>query len=328
MKNSLRTILTILFVVFLLAVVTFLLCFRWLINTPVNPNGTKSLFEVKSGESTFQIAEHLKTRDLIKSDWAFFVESKMKSGKLVPGVYELSSKMNIIEIFKIISNGDTKIIKVTIPEGYRTEQIAQLLAKDKIVEYEPFINKAKAYDGKLFPDTYFLSPDNTVDEIISMMTDNFEDRISGLNVSASDLIIASIVEREATTDSDRALIAGIYKNRLAKKMHLESDPTVRYALDDQLLKSMSASDVMSFGFWKQKVILSEVRSLDSPYNTYFVSGLPAGPICNPGLSSIKATLNYDKNDYLYFLNDANGKIYPAKTLVEHNKNVAEILGTN
>ena len=328
MKKSLKAIITIIFVLFIIGVIIFLLSFRWLINTPVDANGHESLFEVKSGESTFQIAEHLKARNLIQADWVFFMESKMKGGSLTPGIYELSPKMNIIEIFRIISSGETKIIKVTIPEGYRTEQIAQVLAKKEIVEYKSFIEKAKQYDGKLFPDTYYLSPDNTVDEIITMMTDDYKSRTSNLIISESDLIIASIVEREATTDSDRALIAGVYKNRLAQKMRLESDPTVRYALDEKLLKSMTVNDILSFSFWKQKVILTEVRSFNSPYNTYFATGLPPAPICNPGLSSINATLNSDTHNYLYFLNDANGKIYPAKTLAEHNKNVANILGTN
>lgn len=326
MRKSIKAIITIIFILFISGVVTFLFTFRWLLNTPEDSNGHSGLFEVKNGESTFQIAEHLKNRGIIRADWVFFLNAKMKGVTLLPGIYELSPSMNILRVYQIISTGETKVVKVTIPEGYRTEQIAQILDQKKIVDYASFMKKAKAYDGKLFPDTYYLTPDNTVDQIIEMMQKDYAERIAGLTVTDQDLIIASIVEREAITDSDRALIAGIYKNRIAKKMKLESDPTVRYALDNEIIKNLPTAQILSFAFWKQKVILSEVRTFNSPYNTYFADGLPPAPICNPGLSSINAVVNSLPSNYYYFLNDSNGKIYPAKDLLEHNQNIKKYMG--
>ena len=327
MKKSAKAIISILLGVFVLGTAAFLLTFKWELNTPLDTH-KKTIFEVKTGERTFDVGSRLQNQCLIRSDWVFYLNAKIKGDPLLPGIYEISSDQTSVEIYRMIANGDTKIVKVTIPEGYRTEQIGKLLATKKIVDYNSFMAEAKQYDGKLFPDTYFLSPDNSVKEIVSMMTDNFKEKTNELNLSQEDLIVASIVEREATDDADRALIAGIYKNRIKKGMKLESDPTVRYALDDELLKTMTADEVVTFDFWKQKVILSQVRSFKSPYNTYYVTGVPAGPICNPGLKSIEDTINSQDSNYLYFLSDSSGKIYPSETLEQHNLRVKEILGSN
>jgi len=325
MKKSIKAIITIILILFIAGVVSFLFYYKWILNTPLNQNATKTLFEVKEGESGFLISERLKSRDLIRSDWAFYLNSKIKETPLIPGVYEVSASMSTVSIYNMISSGDTKVVKVLIPEGYRAEQIAQVLEKKEIARYSDFIKYAKKYEGKLFPDTYFLTPDNTVPEIVDMMLKNYESRTKDLVVSPEDLIIASVVEREAKTDSDRALIAGVYKNRLKKGMKLESDPTVRYALDEEVIKNLKVEEILSFSFWKQKVILSEVRDFNSPYNTYYTSGLPPTPICNPGLSSINSAVNNQTNNYLYFINDLSGKIYPATTLSEHNQNILKYM---
>lgn len=325
MKKSIKAIITIFFILFVAGIVSFLLIYKWTLNTPLNPSATKTYFEVKEGESSFQISEKLKNRDIVRSDWIFYLNSKIKEKPLIPGVYEVSANMSIVAIYDLISSGQTKVVKVLIPEGYRAEQIGVVLDSKGIVTYKDFISYAKKYEGKLFPDTYFFTPDYSVGQVVDTMLKNYEDRIFELNVTPDDLIIASIVEREATTDSDRALVAGVYKNRLKKGMKLESDPSVRYALDNDLLKNMNTENILTFNFWKQKVILSQVKSYNSPYNTYFTPALPVGPICNPGISSINAAVNSQVHNYLYFINDAAGKIYPATTLSEHNQNITKYM---
>jgi len=209
---------------------------------------------------------------------------------------------------------------VTIPEGWRLEQVGAKLAASKIVDYSSFLNEASSYEGKLFPDTYFFEPEMTATAIVKMMSDNFYKRTDGLNLSNDDLIIASIVEREAANDSDRALIAGIYKNRVKIGMKLQSDPTVEYGRDTNNLTKLSVDKQREYSFWKSAKT-SEFTSVVSDYNTYQVKGLPAGPICNPGLASIKATLSPVSTSYYFFLYGTDGKIHPATNSTEHQKNI-------
>lgn len=230
----------------------------------------------------------------------------------------------MIDVFDIISNGKTKIVKFTIPEGYRIEQTAQLLEEKKLGNYENFVLKAKEYEGRLFPDTYYISPDYTTDQIIETMHQNYLNKTSGLDLTEEDLIIASIVEREAVKDEERPIIAGVYKNRMAIKMRLEADPTVQYGKDDQNTKFTSLSEKLTYKYW-QKITSADYRAVKSDYNTYIVPALPLGPICNPGIKSIEATLSYAEHDYLYFI-QANGQIYLGKNLQEHEQNKVKAWG--
>lgn len=323
LRRGIKICLTLFLIAFILAVVGFLLYLDWMLKTPIG-GSTKKYFEVKKGESSFIIASNLKNKGLIRSDWIFFINNKIKGGDLLTGVYEISPGMSIKEIFAILTSGQTKIVRVTIPEGYRTEQIGQLLEEKKLGSYEEFVTKAKQYEGELFPDTYYFSPENGVDLIIEAMKENFAERTQDLKVSKEDLIIASIVEREAIKDEERPLIAGIYKNRIQKGMKLEADPTVQYGKDNEKIESLSLSEKINYHFW-QKITLKEYKTVDSPYNTYLISSLPPGPICNPGIKSIRATINFDKHNYIYFLQN-DGKIYPSETEAEHNQNRVNVLG--
>lgn len=324
MRKSIKAICTIIFVLFVLGVATFLLYFKWALDVPASSDTKQSLFEVKSGEGTFDIASRLKIRGFVHSDWIFFLDAKMKAKPLMAGIYNLSPNMTMTQIYDAISNGETDVIKITIPEGYRTEQIAQVLDANNLVKYDDFVAKAKPYEGKLFPDTYYFTPDNTQDEIIETMRDDFAQRSKDIKYTEEDLIIASIVEREAVKDEERPLIAGIYKNRIAKSMKLQADPTVQYGKDDQKILSLSGAEKAAFKFWSP-ITAADYQTINSPYNTYLIPELPPAPICNPGIKSLKATIDYQKSDYLFFLQD-NGQIYPSATSAEHDKNRAKVLG--
>ncbi len=284
----------------------------------------KEVFEVKTGQSSREIAAGLKSNGLVKSVWPVLAAARFINQPLIAGVYELSPNMSAIEIYKIIAAGKTRLLKVTIPEGFRIEQTGQRLDDGGLANYADFVNKAKQSEGKLFPDTYFFPAEVSVETIIKTMAANYQTKTASIQMTMEDLIIASIVEREAINDDERPLIAGIYKNRLKLAMKLEADPTVQYGKDNNSLLKLSDYEQENFKFW-QPITLAEYQSVESEYNTYKFVGLPPGPICNPGLASLKAAINYQHHDYLYFL-QKDGRIYPAKTEAEHNANRVKVLG--
>jgi UPF0755 protein len=231
--------------------------------------------------------------------------------------------MSITQIFDMISSGETTVSKITIPEGYRVEQIAQVLADKKLVSYSDFVKAANPYEGKLFPDTYYFTLKDSATDIVTAMTTDYENRTSGMTVTSEDLTIASIVEREADNQTERPIVAGIYKNRLLSGMKMESDPTVEFAKDNINLENLTLSDQQNYKFWRA-ITNADYKAATDPYNTYITAGLPPGPICNPGIASIDATLNSTPSNYLYFI-IANGQVYGASTYAEHKANVAKYL---
>lgn len=295
-----------------------------LINSPLPIDMSQNILEIKTGEGVRIIADRLFVKKMIRSHLAFLVIVKLRQRPLQAGIYRLSSPVSIKQVFEIISAGKTTHQKITIPEGFRVEQIAQVLARAKLVSFDDFTAKAAPFEGRLFPDTYYFAFNSTVDDIIAKMRGNFQNRTVGLNLSEEDLIIASIVEREAILDEERPLIAGVFKNRLKYKMKLEADPTVLYSRDTLALFKLSTAEKENYKFW-QSLPLADYHNIDSPFNTYEIAALPPAPIANPGLASITAVQNYEKHNYFYFL-QKDGKIYPSRTEEEHNRNRARILG--
>lgn len=323
MKKSIKIILTSILILFLLGVGVGLFYYNWVLHTPISSMGSDKIFEIKTGEGSFEIASRLQDSGIIRSDLAFYLDSKIKNKNLQVGVYKLSGNMSIIQIFDIISSGKTALAKITIPEGYRAEQIGQVLAEKKLIDYADFVKASKPYEGKLFPDTYYFSPKDSVNDIILEMTKDYENRTSAIVVTSEDLIIASIVEREADNETERPIIAGIYKNRLRAGMKLQSDPTVGYAKDNIILENLSVKEQENYTFW-HAITNADFLTAADPYNTYLSTGLPPGPICNPGIASIEATLNSTPSNYYYFI-VANDQAYGAVTYAEHQQNVVKYL---
>lgn len=212
------------------------------------------------------------------------------------------------EIKKFWQQKKNNGIEITIPEGWTTKQIDDYLFEKKILAKDEFLTAAKNKEGYLFPDTYFLGEKPTADEIIKKMEDNFQQKTAGLNLTKDDLILASIVEKEVTTDEDRKTAAGVFRNRLKNNMFLESCATINYVLGGNK-KILSRDDLLTV----------------SPYNTYLHKGLPPAPIGNPGLAAIKAALNPAATDYFYFLTGNDGKTYFAKTKAEQDANKQKYL---
>jgi UPF0755 protein len=240
------------------------------------------------------------------------------------------------EIIEALQHGRLEEIAVTVPEGWRAEQIAEVLAEEMSVDGEAFLDLVQGrhfdyeflqdwppeatLEGVLFPDTYLLQVQPTALDIIERMLANFDQRFTAeMRQAAVEqemtiyrvVTLAAIVEREAVVAKERPVIAGVFLNRLEEGMKLEADSTVQYAMGYQ-------EDAGQW--WKTPVTLEEFAQVDSPYNTYLHRGLPPGPICNPGLASIQAVLEPVESDYLYFFARGDGSHAFAETFEEHLQN--------
>lgn len=315
-------------IVFLLiaAIATSVFFFNKETNKKSNLLSENKLVDIVDGSGAKQISKTLIDSGVLSDNAInyFYILERIKHKKIVPGVYEITPAMSMIDIINLIDSGKIKQVKVTFPEGWRMEQMAIRLDANGVVNYGEFVTAARVYEGRLFPDTYFFKPNMAALDVIKIMTDDYLWRTENLAVSDSDLIIASIVEREAANDIDRAIIAGIYKNRVKVGMKLQSDPTVEYGRDTNNLAKLSFDEQKEYSFWKA-ARTAEFTSVVSPYNTYQVRGLPAGPLCSPGIASIEATLSPTPSDYYYFLYGTDKKIHPAKNQTEHEANIQKYM---
>lgn len=198
---------------------------------PLTSEIRTEVVDIRPKSSSWQTAKLLRAKGLIRQPFHFWLSLQLTGRKLQAGIYYLSPSQTEHEISRIISQGKVSEHRLTIPEGWRIEQVAQLLQGRNIVKASSFIEAAAGKEGKLFPDTYQFRVGVSADEIVSKMVANFDKRTQGLRPSKEDIILASIVEREAKHDEDRPKMAGVYKNRLTVGMPLEADPTVQHALD-------------------------------------------------------------------------------------------------
>lgn len=290
-------------------------------------DGSKKIdFEVKAGYGSIVVANQLYKKGLIRSRTAFKMYLRMTGNtkSIKRGIYPLNDGMSVSEVTDIITSGITKSFSITIPEGYHNRQIAERFLDRKIIkdkkEFEiaaksqALLNKYKiageSVEGYLFPDTYTFPIGYTIDKILDAMVKNFFQKTSAIDAFPSDpqkihrlVILASIVEREAKRKDERATIAGVFANRLKKNYPLESCATIQYL------------------FEKPKTRLYYYHlEMKSPYNTYKHAGLPPGPISNPGIEAIKAALNPEPTDYMFFVvKDDEGRHAFSKSLSEHNR---------
>ncbi len=291
------------FIVLIIIILLPIMYYFYATKIPAGKSSQNISFEIFEGETTLDIGESLKQKKLIHNKYIFALYVYFKNINLIPGIYYLQSNMTLDQILDPVSKGNVQENKITIIEGWRREQIAQMLAENNIVEFDEFMKFSEGKEGYLFPDTYRISVNANAQEIVNKLTENFQNKTKDLSVTKNDLILASIVEREAKTNDERPQIAGLYTNRLNINMKLDADPTIQYAK----------------GSW-DPIKLSDYKDVNSPYNTYLYRGLPPGPICNPGLASIKAVLEPEKHKYFYFLHSKDNQIFFAETLEEHNQN--------
>jgi UPF0755 protein len=295
-------------------------------------------FTFEKNEEISSLAGRLEESGLIRSEYAFlyFLWSEDAWKRLQAGEYLLSGTMTIPEIVGKLSRGETvqKGIKVTFPEGWTAAEMADRLSKSGLPgedfltlvrkpkpewrsEY-PFLRdipEGASLEGVLFPDTYFFSPELGAESIIVKMLANFEERMQVVQDFSRKrgqswyeaLVLASIIEAEVKTENDRGMVADLFLRRIAAGMPLQSDATVRYVL----------------GVTKVQHSLDDI-AVDSPYNTYKYKGLPPGPIGNPGIVSMRASVSPQVNPYWYFLNNPEtGATVFSITFEEHVANKAK-----
>jgi len=212
-------------------------------------------------------------------------------------------------------------IAVTIREGLRREEVAQLMQSKGITSFTEFMDASAGKEGTLYPDTYRFFPNTAAADVVKTLTTTYTTRVGDLNPTAEDLVLASIIEREAANETERPLIAGVYKNRLRIGMKLDADPTVQYGKDSLAFAKLSPTAQPTFTFW-EPIFRADYQGIDSPYNTYRTNSLPPQPICSPRRSSIVAAQNPASHNNFYFVHKTDGRLLMARTLEEHNRNIA------
>lgn len=309
-------IITTFVVAIILTILSILSWYRGSLKSVNVDNATFSEFEVETGESTASILERLEDQNLIKSQLAAKVYLKLNPQIIQAGKYTLGQSMTTKDILNILSNAEDETVWITIPEGLRIDEIAEIWAEkvDGISksEFEQLANSAykgkDTAEGYLFPDTYNVDKEIATEEAFELMTTTFEQKVGTIDYDA--LILASIVEREGRTSDERPVVAGILQKRLnTPGWLLQADATLLYDQKD----------------WKA-TITKEIKDTYSPYNTYQIDGLPPTPICNPGLESINAARDPETTTpYWYYLHDKDGIIHYAVTQEEHDANIYNYL---
>lgn len=282
----------------------------------------KKIFVIKKQETVREIGNSLKKNGLIRDPVAFFVYLKIfsKDKNIQAGDYKLSPSMDLRAIVDNLNHG-TLDKWITIPEGYRAQEIADLLKENMPNFKEEWRLNLAENEGYLFPDTYLIPKDAEIEGIISILRNNFDAKVKAIGVNenasnfARNLIIASLIEREARFREDMPLVSSVIHNRLAQGMPLQIDATVQYLLGYQTAERR---------WWKKDLTNFDLK-IASPYNTYLNVGLPPTPISNPGILSLQAAISPSSTNYLYYVSDSKGHLHFAKNLEGHNLNIQKYI---
>ena len=299
---------------------------------PVAPDAKPTAVVIPSGATPDRVGTILEQKGVVRNASAFRLYARYKGGteRIRAGHYSLSGSMSLARILQRLKAGpqEEEGIKITIPEGFTLEQIAESLGAKGITDEKEFLRLAKnkaaiagltadfplpdaTLEGYLFPDTYHFKPKTAPLKVMEELVANFENRfarpyqqaIAGSGRSLHEIVtIASLIEREARVSQDRAPIAGVIENRLQQGMRLQIDATVLYAL----------------GKHKDRVLYKDLE-VESPYNTYRHKGLPPSPIACPGMACLEAALHPTQSTALYYVARADGSHVFTRTLAEHEE---------
>jgi UPF0755 protein len=310
-----------LIVLFVLIILVFLICGAWGYSQFVLPGPltTEKTIVIPRGVGIERIAVILGRHNIIKIPVVFSIGARtVGAGKrLKAGEFFFSKHVSPRAVMNILQNGKPVIRRLTLAEGLTNKQILEVLNKTA-----GLIGKAvmPLSEGKLLPETYYFSYGDNRNTLVRRMlvgmkgvlAKSWQNRTPKLPIfSVKDaIILASIVEKETGRSAERARVAGVFMNRLRLNMKLQSDPTVIFSITRGQLKL-------------KRALTKDDLNTRSPYNTYYIKGLPPGPITNPGLAAIKAVMNPINTDELYFVADGKGGHIFAKNLADHNKNVAK-----
>jgi UPF0755 protein len=308
-----------------LVVAGMVLSFYRYATTPAQTPETTAAVWIRPGDSFAEAVARLQEVGIVrhpkKFRWLAYLKGDER--RIRAGEYLLKTTMAPTAILEILVGGKALLHKVVVPEGSTAAEIGQVLERAGFVSREGFLEKASdpglvkvlgvegdTFEGYLFPETYLFAKGVSAEQIIRKMVSHFRsvftpawvERAREVGLSVHEVVtLASIVEKETAKPEERPLIAAVFLNRLKQGMGLESDPTVIYgikAFDGNLTRR----DLETF----------------TPYNTYHITGLPAGPISNPGQASIEAVLYPSDQPYLYFVSKNDGSHHFSCTLAEHN----------
>ena len=333
-RNKIIILVAVIAVVIVIA--SFAGYYFYYVNWPASDKSLEKEFVIMKGEGVNEISRNLKRSGLIGSSLVFetYLWLHDQEGNLKAGSYDLQTNLSIKELTDHLIGGviDNEI-KIKIIEGWDNRDIAEYLSKNNVAARDDFMEKTKnrgdlhnQYDflkgsitleGYLFPDTYRVFTDSTVEQIINKMLANFDKKLSekmrediknqGKSVYEI-MTLASIIEKEVQTAEDKRMAADVFYKRLEIDMQLQSDATVGYVTGKNATRA-SYEDIR----------------VDSLYNTYKYKGLPPGPICNPGLDSIMGAIYPKSNDYWFFLTTEENEVIYSKTAEEHSENKAKYL---
>jgi len=298
-------------------------------STPINPAGKKDAMvkvDIPTGSGFHKVTEILNKAGLVKSRFLFYALAMTKNAtrSIKAGEYGFSDSMTPGTIIDKLLRGDVILYKVTIPEDFTTKEVAERLMAYNLIDEKTFFDlavdrdflntqgiKTKSIEGFLFPETYHFERSMSTRKIMKIMVSQFWKKVTpdmvrmaeerGFNINQF-ITFASIVGKESGNKEEKPMIAAVFYNRLKKGMPLQSDPTAVYDLKD----------------FSGKVMRSHLKR-NSPYNTYKIRGLPPGPIANPGIDSLNATLYPAQVNYLYFVSKKDGTHYFSSSLDMHNK---------
>jgi len=293
---------------------------------PAGPRA-EMFVDINPGMSSMQIASLLKQEGIIRSRDVFLGLYLVRDRTLKAGVYRFDHPAPMTEVWDRLRRGDVYTIAVTIPEGSNIFDIGARLQAAGLGTKDAFVAAAKqdkalvmdldstapSAEGYLFPDTYHFQPHTTPQEMMATMVRRFRQVAKEIGLTSDyhkTVTLASLVEKETPLDNERPLVASVFENRLAKDMPLMTDPSVIYA-------------ALLDGRYRGTIYQSDLED-GSSYNTYRHTGLPPGPICNPGVRSLMAAMHPAQTDYLYFVAasaDPSGQSRFSATLEEHAKDV-------
>ncbi len=292
--------------------------------------GESIVFEIKRGETFGQINGRLYRRGIISSAKIFHRYAQINDvmTKFRAGNFKIENGETMLGVFDTLLKGKALSEEVTVPVGKNLFEIATIFEENKIIKATEFISLAKSQsyteklgipgermEGYLYPDTYHLTENMDSKSLINLMYQNFLNKTKVLNFSTAPLgltkhqvvILASMVEKETGAGHERPMIAGVFINRLKKRMRLQSDPTTIYGIYEEFNGNL-----------RKRHLLEK-----TPYNTYKIPALPVGPISNPGIESLAAVLKPKKHDYLYFVSQNDGTHVFSKNYKDHLKAVKE-----
>ncbi|MCZ6512564.1 MAG: endolytic transglycosylase MltG [Nitrospinae bacterium] len=329
MRHRLKSRVIVILAVMLVTGIIFAAFVYQYATTPASASPDEQVVEIKPGMTLKKVAHFLADKELLKepSNFMLYTYLQGEQNRIQAGEYRLSPSMPPREILEALTSGMAVLYVVTIPEGYRITEIADLLEAKGLAEKAAFIEATRnqelldsmhipsgSLEGYLYPETYRFSKAAGARRIVQTLLDTFKERVlqpervqqvEAMQFTFHEIVtLASLIEKETGLGKERKLISSVFHNRLIKKMRLQTDPTVIYAMAD------------FDGNIRKKDL-----SIDSPYNTYKHFGLPPGPIASPGLESIQAAMNPEESAFLYFVSRKNGSHQFSTNYKDHTRAV-------